>query len=192
MCFCFCFRSCRLVIFRCLVPCCSSRFFLRSLSVSRIWSCCGRVALSHVLISSFVLRQPLQNPVVSSMEQMEMQGETMPVFLPMGVSDVGVGEREGDVVMGVGNHKTVEFARGLCLLEGSKGCADWGSVEECFCLLRSRSCFLMAHARATDTGFWGLTGVKHRVRWRTRGGVGGRSSPAKARRERARQRLLRA
>ena len=68
--------------------------------------------MSHVLISSFVLRQPLQNPVFSSMVQMEMQGETIPVFLPTGVSGVGGGIGVACGGMGIGNHKTGKFARG--------------------------------------------------------------------------------
>ena len=82
-----------------------------------ISSCCGLVALSHALISAFVLRQPRQNPVISSMEQMEMQGETIPVFLPTGVSGVavGVGRGAGFVMRVIVNHKTGEIARGYCV-----------------------------------------------------------------------------
>ncbi len=74
-------------------------------------SCWGLVALSHALISSFVLRQPLQKPEISSMVQTETQGETSPVFLPTGVSGVGWGVARGDVIL-VGNHKTGGLARG--------------------------------------------------------------------------------
>ena len=107
-----------MVIFLCLTPCFLLREFLRSLRVSRISSCCGLVALSHVFISAFVLRQPLQRPVISSMVQMDMQGDTMPVFLPIGVSGVG----EGEVAMGIEKHKTGGIARGLwVLIERCKG-----------------------------------------------------------------------
>ncbi len=94
--------------------------FLRSLSVSRISSCCGLVALSHVFISAFVLRHPLQSPVISSMVQMDMQGDTMPVFLPTGVSGVGIGEGlggdigrgDGGVVVGYRESQNGEDCKG--------------------------------------------------------------------------------
>ena len=144
-----------MVIFLCLTPCFLLREFLRSLRVSRISSCCGLVALSHVFISVFVLRQPLQRPVISSMVQMDMQGDTMPVFLPIGVSGVGIGvgvgvdigRGDGGVVVGYRESQNGEdckgivglverckwrgYVMGVCCVRNRRTGFFWGYWEEC-------------------------------------------------------------
>ena len=144
-----------------------------------LWSCCFEACFDFFFCSETAFAEF----VVSSMEQTEMQGEMIPVFLPMGVSGVGWG-----VVMGYRESQNGEVCKGIVSFGGEQRMCLIGELGGVFLALFVCLCLLALLESALRRGrraFEELTGAKHRVRWRTRGVWGDEVPPQKTPRQRS-------